>query len=264
MKRTLLPTLALAVGLVGLTIATQGMAQAPIPVPALPASLTVPAGTIITVEIDERLSSSRQHPGDSFAASLRQPIVVDGWVVARPGQTVVGRIDAAARAGNVKGTSKLSLALQELVLVDGQQVPVRTQSIQRSGQTAQGRDAGAVATTAGIGTVIGAAAGDGSGNSGEGAAIGAATGAGAGLAGVLLTPGPATEVSPETVLAFQLTEPLVISTERGAQAYLPVTASDYNSVNRGAPVLREGSRPQVRRTSEVGVIVGAGTRRGRY
>ncbi len=64
-----------------------------------PALLVLPAGTIITVEASEILSSDKQQPGDSFAAELHHPLVVDGWVVARPGQTVVGRIAGQKKPG---------------------------------------------------------------------------------------------------------------------------------------------------------------------
>ena len=132
--------------------------------------LVLPAGTIITVEASELLSSDKQQPGDSFAAELHHPLVVDGWVVARPGQTVVGRIAGAKKAGRVKGTSKLSLELEGIVLVDGHQALVETELVENSGPTSHGRDLAAVAITTGVGAAIGSVCGA------KGAAIGAAVG----------------------------------------------------------------------------------------
>src|SRR5712671_3945526 len=91
-----------------------------------PSTLILPAGTIITVEASEVLSSNKQRDGDTFVAELQNPLVVDGWVVARPGQNVMGRIASARKAGRIKGTSQLSLELQEVVLVDGRQMPVQS------------------------------------------------------------------------------------------------------------------------------------------
>jgi len=193
---------------------------------AVPPTLFLPAGTIITVETTDKLSSDHNKTGDSFVTVLHQPLVGNGWVIARRGQTVIGRVASARRAGRVKGTSELGLELTALALADGQQMPVRTQLMQTAGPTSRGRDAGAVATTTGVGTVVGAAPGG-----GEGAAVGAAIGAAAGVAGVLMTPGRATEIPAESILTFRLDAPLEVSTQRSQQAFLPVTPTDYNTTN---------------------------------
>ncbi len=188
----------------------------------VPSVLGVPAGTVITVRISQYLSSNQNQPGDGFSAELQQPLVVDGWVVARRGQTVLGRVVVARKAGRIKGTSELGVELSTLVLVDGQQVPIRTQLMQTSAGSAHREEATAVGGATGMGAIIGAAA-----DGGKGAAIGAAAGAGAGLAGILLTRGRPTEILPETVLTFQLEYPVTISTSRSYVAFRPVTPEDY-------------------------------------
>ena len=190
----------------------------------LPQTLTVPAGTVITIRTSQYLSSDQNRPGDSFSAELQQPLVVDGWVVARRGQTVLGRVAVAQKAGRIKGQSQLGVELSQLVLVDGQQLPIHTQLMQTSGGTTHGPDAAAVGTTTGVGAAIGAAA-----DGGAGAGIGAAAGAGAGLAGVLLTRGRQTVIPPETSLTFRLEFPLTISTARSRVAFRPVEPEDYNA-----------------------------------
>ena len=65
----------------------QGMQQQAPPNQVAPPSLTIPAGTVIRVRTDEWLSTDRNFPGDTFDAVLEQPIVVDGWVIARRGQS---------------------------------------------------------------------------------------------------------------------------------------------------------------------------------
>jgi hypothetical protein len=208
--------------------------QAPVPVIVQPApeTLTIPMGTFITVDITDRLSSDRSHPGDAFTAALRQPIVVDGWVVARAGQPVIGRIVSVQKAGRIQGKSEISMELGELVLVDGQQVPIRTQMIRNEARESTGRDLAAVAATTALGALIGAGV-----DGGSGAAIGAGIGAGAGVAGVLATPGDSTRVYPEQVLAFRLDDPVTISTARSQHAFLAVSAADYRTVQT-APRLR--------------------------
>src|SRR5262245_17297001 len=167
-----------------------------VPSGPVPPALFAPVGAVITVHVRDMLSSDRNRPGDSFLAALEQPLIVQGWVVARPGQTVIGRVAAAQSAGRGQGVSQLRLELTEMVLVDGQQVPVRTQLVESYGPTPHAAtEAATVAAGTGAGAAIGAAIGH-----GEGAAIGAGVGAVATLAGVLATRGRPTVIYPETVL----------------------------------------------------------------
>lgn len=185
-------------------------------------TLVLPAGTLITVRVTELLSSDRNQPGDGFTAVLEQPLVADGWVVSQRGQTAIGRVDVARKAGRTQGMSQLAVELSELILVDGQQLPIRTQLLQSSGGTSRGHDAEAIGAATGIGAILGAAAGG-----GQGSAIGAAAGAAAGLAGVLATRGRPTEIVPEAALTFRLEVPLTIFTQRGRPAFRLVTQEDY-------------------------------------
>ncbi|MBI3694831.1 MAG: hypothetical protein HY238_08335, partial [Acidobacteria bacterium] len=105
-----------------------GQPAAAAPADPLPPSspLTLPAGTWITVRVDQPLSSDRNQPGDAFTATLAQPLVVNGRVIARRGQTVGGVVGEAEKAGRVKGTSRLGLEITELSLADGRQIQVKT------------------------------------------------------------------------------------------------------------------------------------------
>ena len=192
--------------------------------PATPAPprLVIPAGTWIKIRVDQPLSSDRSNPGDSFTATLAQPLVADGFIVARRGQTVEGRVSEAVKAGRAKGTSRLGIELTQMSLVDGRQMPLRTQLMEYSGGTTVGRDVAAAGTATGAGAAIGAAAGG-----GVGAAIGAAVGAAAGGIGVLTTRGRATEIYPEAEVTLRTMEPITIDTERAAQAFMPVRQDDF-------------------------------------
>ena len=193
--------------------------QQPVP---LPGQLTLPAGSWIKVRVDQPLSSDHNRPGDAFTATLTQPLVVNGFVIARRGQSIGGRVGEVEKAGRVKGTSSLGFELTDITLVDGQQMPLATQLISYSGDTSVGRDATAIGTTTGIGAAIGGAAAG-----GMGAGLGAIAGAAASTIGVLSTRGRATEVYPESVVSFRTTAPLTISTERSEQAFQPVRQEDY-------------------------------------
>lgn len=192
------------------------------PMAPLPSKLTIQPGTYVTVRLNQALSSDRNQPGDAFSATLVRPIVVDGVVVASAGQTLGGRVTEAKKAGRVEGTSKLGIQLTDLPVVDGQQVPVTAQFIERHGDTSYGRDATAIGVTTGAGAAIGA---------GVGGAGGAAVGAGAGFlvstVGVLFTRGKPTVLYPETVMTFRVEQPVTISTDHAPQAFRYVSSGDY-------------------------------------
>ena len=109
-----------------------------------PPQITVPSGTFMTIRVNQVLSSDRSRPGDVFSASLVKPVVVDGIVVADRGQTIAGRVAEAQKAGRVKGTSRLGIELTEITLVDGTQVPLRSQLVSHEGPGSVGRDATAI------------------------------------------------------------------------------------------------------------------------
>jgi hypothetical protein len=201
-------------------------ASAPANAP-VPANLTIPAGTVVFARLAESLSSDHNHAGDTFTATLDKPIIVDGWVLARRGETILGTVTTAQKAGRVKGVSQLGIELTDLTVVDGQQLPILTELWKGSAGTSHGTDAAGVATTTGVGTIIGAAA-----DGGAGAGIGAGAGAAAGLALVLLTRGKPTVLGPEALLSFRLKQPLTISTTRSQPAFLPVGPNDYSSPSR--------------------------------
>jgi hypothetical protein len=202
-----------------------------------PQTLTLPAGTVVRVRVDDWLSTDRNVAGDSFSATLDQPIVVDGWVVARRGQAQTGRVSLAKKAGRAGGTSQLGVELPELTLVDGQQLPLQTELLQTSAGSSHGRDAATIGTTTGVGAAIGAIA-----DGGAGAAIGAGAGVAGGIIAVLVMRGRPTEIPPETILSFRLQSPVTISTDRSQLAFQPVTQADYDSHS-------SQDRPQLRRPS---------------
>lgn len=199
----------------------------------VPDTLTLSSGAILQVRTTGWLSSDRNKTGDQVIMTLAQPLVVNGLVVARRGQTVIGTVVNAERAGRVKGVSKLGLSLAQLTLVDGQLLDLKTTLINATGGTSNGRDALAVAGTTGLGAGIGAAAAG-----GEGAAIGAGAGFVASIAGVLLTRGRPTIIPPESLLTFRLETPITVSTVHGQAAFRPVTSQDYAPKPRPRRVVR--------------------------
>jgi hypothetical protein len=182
--------------------------QAPPPAPRQPATVTIPAGTSLSIRLDEAISTDNRQSGDQFRAVLDQPLVVDGFVIAERGARALGRLVEVEKAGRVKGLAKLTLELTSVTSSDGQRVTLRTSPFTKEGPTSKGRDAGEIGGGAALGAIIGAIAGG-----GRGAAIGAGAGGAAGAGGVAMQRGKAATLPIETRLTFRTQEPVTV-TER--------------------------------------------------
>jgi hypothetical protein len=200
--------------------------QHTLPAYGLPPQVTLKAGTYINVRIDQELSSDRNRAGDTFSASLIQPVIVDGIVVAPRGQMVYGRVAEAEKAHGGKD-SRLGLELTSLTLADGTQAPIHSQLVARQGPRTPGSiEAGTVVGTTAAGAAVGGIAAR-----GEGAAIGAGAGAAAGLAAVLMTHNHPTVLYPESALTFDITTPVAINTANAPQAFRFAGPEDYYQAN---------------------------------
>ena len=181
------------------------------------------------MRVNEPLSSDHNQTGDAFTGTLIEPIVANGLLIARRGETVTGVVSEAQKAGRVSGVSHLKLELTGIQLADGRQVQVKTRLIDRRGNTSYGRDAFAIGATTATGAAIGAGV-----NGGVGAGVGAAAGLVVSTIGVMLTRGRPTVVYPETPLTFSMETPLTL--DNSQQAFQYASQHDYNArVARPAP-----------------------------
>lgn len=191
--------------------ATAPAGPAPAPVVQAPAAtaanstgagILVPAGTHLVVRMIDGIDSKQNRVGDTFQASLEEPLIVESTQVAAKGTTVYGRLEQVKSAGRIEGQSELRLVLTGIVLNGA------TYNIATGQYEVQGKSRGhQTATRAGIGAVAGGIIGAIAGG-GKGAAIGAGVGAGAGAASTVLTHGQQVHVPSETVLNFTLQQPV--------------------------------------------------------
>jgi hypothetical protein len=173
--------------------------------PPPPRVVTVPAGTSVRIQMIDSVNSKQNQVGQTFAASLDAPIVVDETVVVPKGADVAVALTRAKASGKMKGSSELELQLTG-IRAHGKSYPLASSSYQAVGDSRGKQTAKRVGIGAAVGTAIGAIAGG-----GKGAAIGAGVGAGAGAAAQLLTHGKEVQVPSETKLDFQLAEPVSIT-----------------------------------------------------
>jgi hypothetical protein len=180
--------------------------EVPKPAPRQPKTVTIPAGTLITVRLRDSLNTERNTLDENFTATLDAPLIVDGFVIAERGSTQRGRIVELERSGRVKGRAMLALALTQLSTADGQHIEIRTDTFRREAESGVKGDAAKAGVAAGIGAAIGAIAGG-----GKGAGIGAVIGGAAGAGGAMATRGKPVDLPSETRLTFRLSEPITIT-----------------------------------------------------
>lgn len=169
-----------------------------------PEPIVVPAGTVLTVRISQALGSKTSQPGQTFAASLAQPVSVGGKTALPAGADINGTVVTAKAKGKVKGEGELALALKT-ISVRGQVYPIQTAAWSTSMKGKGKRTAATTGGGAAGGALIGGLAGG-----GKGAAIGAAVGAGAGFLGGTMTGNKQIEIPAESALTFTLSEPLTL------------------------------------------------------
>jgi hypothetical protein len=174
--------------------------------PAAPRALVLAEGTPIKVRLIPTLSTETNKVGDTFEATLEEPLVAENSVVAPKDATVTGKVVESTPSGRVKGVARIAVQITRLETAPGKAIEISTGSVARQAQTTKKKDATKVGIGAGIGAAIGAIAGG-----GKGAAIGAAAGGGAGTGVVLATRGDAAVLASETVLTFKLKSPVAIT-----------------------------------------------------
>src|SRR5262249_10829641 len=124
-------------------------ATAPTPPPdevkpeAKPApKVTVPAGTKLRVALLDAVSSDKSQDGDTFLASLNEPVVTNGKTVFAKGTKVRGRVVEAVESGRVKGRASLQLKLTEIVRDKGKNISISTKKNSEVAPTTKKSDAG--------------------------------------------------------------------------------------------------------------------------
>jgi hypothetical protein len=96
---------------------------------------SLPAGTLLTVRLENMLTGANSGSGATFTAALEDSVEINGNTIVPRGTLVRGRLESA-RASSIKG----SLAYVRLTLVSivvaGRDVPLQSSSLFARGQAA--------------------------------------------------------------------------------------------------------------------------------
>src|SRR5262245_23499522 len=198
--------------------------------PPPPRQVTIPSGTLVAVRMIDSVDSETARLGETFKASLDEPIIVDNETVFPKGSEVYVKLSKVQAAGRVSGRSELQLQLDRIYL-GRKSYLVQSSTYATTGASQGGRTAKSAGVGAAIGAAIGAIAGG-----GKGAVIGGATGAGAGAGVEAVRKGEQVRVDSETRLDFRLEDHLEVTLQS------PSSSSPQRN-NPSGPV-RFGTRQQ--------------------
>ena len=161
----------------------------------------IPQGTQVQIRMIDSLSSATAKPGQTFRATLEQPIVANGRTLYPKGADVTGQVLQAKSSGRLSAPGELQLALTQ-ISVNGATYPIAVEPLMMKGESHAKSNATKIGGGAAAGAIIGAIAGG-----GKGAAIGAGVGAAAGTGVAAATGKKDTTIASEAVLGFMTAAP---------------------------------------------------------
>ena len=117
----------------------------------IPSTTRLPEGTPIPIRLESALSSASSHAGDTFSATVDEPVMIDGQTLVARGTAATGRVleakPSASSLGNSRESSlghSLEPGYLRIVLVSlnlgGRQVMIETSSIFAKGGSREERN----------------------------------------------------------------------------------------------------------------------------
>jgi hypothetical protein len=172
--------------------------------------VTVPAGTVLHLRLNQGFGSDTSRVEDRVSAELARPVLIDDREALPEGSTASGYVTTATRGGKVKGRAKIGVRFDRIETpVDGEEYRMTTRPWVAVAPATKKDDAMKIAVPAAGGAAIGALIGG-----KKGAGIGALIGGGGGTAVVLSTRGKDVHVAPGATLAVKLAAPLTVRLRR--------------------------------------------------
>ena len=172
------------------------------PTPSAP--ITVPAGTLLRVRLDQPLDTAHLQSGTMFQATNAVDVYERGVLAIPRGAMLTGQVVKAKEGGKLGGSATLELQLMNVNL-SGKIFPIVSDVWSSRGPNKAGYTASNTAGGAVLGAIIGGLIGR-----GAGAAIGAGVGAAGGLAASSATNGPRIYLPVEAQVDFHLANPATV------------------------------------------------------
>ena len=175
-------------------------AQATAPAPEKAQMVSVPAQTVLSLALDTGLSSKTAQVGDTFTATVLEPILVDNAEAVPAGSKIEGKVIEAVAARRGGGNAKLGLSF-DLLKLQGFQTNI-VGSFQEVTESKKKRNAAVIGGSAAGGALLGRILGKDT----KGAVIGSIIGGGIGTAVVMGKEGRQADLPADTPFEIKLEE----------------------------------------------------------
>ncbi len=166
----------------------------------------LPAGTRISVRMDNEINSKSSSVDDTFTGVVPEPVVVKGVAVLPAGAVIEGRvIDVRAASGGGKG-GILEVVFETLRLESGEERRIEAKLVSKlKAKSTKSKSVLAILGGAAIGAIIGGVT-----KSGTGALIGSGVGAGAGAGSTLFIKGKDVRIKADDEFEIELNKKVVL------------------------------------------------------
>ena len=181
----------------------------PLPAARELVELEVPSTSVIGLRIETPLSTETAHLEDRVEARVIRDLTVDGRTAIPAGTRALGAVTMVERGGKVKERARLGVRFHTLVLADGAQLPIRTDTIIREGESPAGDSARKIGGAAVGGAILGALMGG-----KKGAIVGSTAGAAGGTAVVMAGDRNAATLPAGSVVTVRLSSPVSVEVEK--------------------------------------------------
>ncbi len=171
--------------------------------------LVIEADSVIGLQVDSFVTTRTAEVEDDVHARITRDVLAGGEVAIPAGTVVRGSVTLVERAGRVKGRSRLGVRFHTVVLDDGVEVPLVTETVYRGAGSGGSERAAQIGSAAIGGAILGAVFGG-----RRGAAIGGAAGAGTGAVAALASEGEPATLPYGSTLTVRLARPAVLAVPR--------------------------------------------------
>ncbi len=175
-----------------------------------PVVVMIPESTMIKVKLIDSIDSDVHVTGTKFRALLAEPLRVDGKMVYEEGTAVTGVLDNVVESGHLQTPAELSFSLISITDANGNEIPIKTYTIDEKKGSHTNRDAELIGGGALVGAIVGKLT-----KKKGGTVIGAAAGAAAGTATAAATGKKDIVHSAGTEAVFILKESVQVTIKEG-------------------------------------------------
>jgi hypothetical protein len=171
--------------------------------------LTIPSDSVIGLEIENTVSTDTAEVEDRVEARVTRDVLAEGRVAIPAGTRALGNVTLVERGGKVKERARLAVRFHTLVLADGTNIPIQSDTLHRDGESPARSSAAKIGGGAVGGAIVGAILGG-----TKGAVIGGSAGAAGGTAATMAGKRRAATLPAGSTVTVRVLSPVDVTVER--------------------------------------------------